>query len=144
MRHLSRAHNSGVWGVYREISGEYGDNEFDAVIAAQWHHCDDIASEFESLRRIVKPGGKVVLVDHGPTAGTFDMASRDALLNWLLRTFVTWAGSRNVPTEEAYAYKKSVWLRNDVLDVFDTAKQIYPDARLWQYKGMAMIDAQAK
>lgn len=140
MRHLSRAHNSGLWGVYRELSADYADGEFDAVVAAQWHHCDDLKAEFTAISRIVKPGGKVVLVDNGPNSGTFDMAGRDVLLNWLLRTFVTWAGSRNVDTSDAYEYKRSVWLRNDVADVYGIAREVFPDAKLWEYKGMAMID----
>jgi SAM-dependent methyltransferase len=144
MRHLSRAHNSGVWGIYREISSEFADGEFDAVIAAQWHHCDDLRDEFAAIPRIVKDGGKVVLVDNGPMAGTFELASRDVLLQFLLRNFVTWAGTRNVPTSEAYEYKRSVWLRNDLRDVHRAASEVLDDTHLWEYKGMAMIDGKKR
>jgi len=144
MRHLSRAHNSGVWPIYQEITQEFQEGEFDAVIAAQWHHCDDIPTEFAAIPRIVRDGGKVVLVDNGPTIGTFDLAGRDVLLNYLLTQFVTWAGTRNVPTDEAYEYKRRVWLANEVHDVFAAASGVLDDAHLWEYKGMAMIDGKKK
>lgn len=144
MRHLSRANNSGRWPIYREVTQEFADGEFDAVIAAQWHHCDDISTEFAAIPRIVKDGGKVVWVDNGPTVGTFDLAGRDALLNYLLTQFVTWAGTRNVSTDEAYEYKRANWLRDEVRDVFKAADAVVDDAHLWEYKGMAMIDGKKK
>lgn len=144
MRHLSRAHNSGRWPIYQEISQEFQEGEFDAVIAAQWHHCEDIPTEFAAIPRIVKDGGKVVFVDNGPTIGTFDLAARDALLNYLLTQFVTWAGTRNVPTDEAYEYKRKNWLADEVRDVFTAAQAVLDDAHLWEYKGMAMIDGKKR
>jgi SAM-dependent methyltransferase len=144
MRHLSRAHNSGTWGIYQEVADDYADGEFDAVIAAQWHHCDDLKTEFAALPRIVRDGGKIVLVDNGPMQSTFDIAARDVLLNFLLRTFVTWAGTRNVPTSEAYEYKRSVWLRTGLRDVYRAAQETYDDVHLWEYKGMAMIDGRKR
>ncbi len=140
MRHLALAHKAGRWPVYREISAPYAEGAFDAVVAAQWHHCDDLAPEFAALLRIVKPGGKLVLVDNGPGLGTFELAKQDVLLDYLLRQFVTWAGARHVPAGEAFDYQKATWLKVPVEDVYAAAAGLLPDARLWEYKGMAMVD----
>ena len=80
MRPLAFAHKGGRWGVYRELTAPYRDGEFDGVIAAQTHHCDDLVPEISGLVRIVKPGRKVVLVDNGPARSTFELAKQDVLL----------------------------------------------------------------
>jgi SAM-dependent methyltransferase len=144
MRHLALAHKAGRWPVYREVSAPYREGEFDAVIAAQWHHCDDLLPEFRALARLVRPGGKLVLVDNGPAASTFEMAKQDVLLDYLLRQFVTWAGSRHVAPGEAFDYQKATWLKVSVEEVFDAARRVLGNARLWEYKGMAMIDGVRK
>jgi SAM-dependent methyltransferase len=140
MRHLALARKSGRWPVYREISQQFSEEEFDAVVAAQWHHCDDLIPEFEAMARIVKRGGKLVLVDNGPSASTFELAKEDVVLSFLLRQFVTWAGSRHVSPSEAFEYQRKMWLMTPVDEVFAAASQILQGARLWEYKGMAMID----
>jgi SAM-dependent methyltransferase len=140
MRHLALAHKSGRWPVYRELCAPYGNGEFDAVIAAQWHHCDDLEPEFCALARIVKPGGKVVLVDSGPTPSTFELAKQDVILDYLLRQFVTWAGSRHVGVGEAFAYQKATWLKTSIDEVAAAAAVVFQDVGVWEYKGMAMVE----
>ena len=140
MRPLAVAHNGGRWGVYRECAAPYRDGEFDAVIAAQTHHCDDLVPEISALVRIVKPGRKVVLVDNGPMRSTFELAKQDVLLEWLLRQFVVWAGSRAVPTGEAFEHQKSIWLSNAPEAIVAAAKTALDEVRLWEYKGMMVID----
>jgi hypothetical protein len=128
------------WSLFRESSADYEDGRFDAVVASQMHHSDDYIPEFKALARIVKPGGKLVLVDYGPCPLTFELAKQDPLLNWLLRMFVTWAGTRRVPVERAYDYQKANWLSAPVDDIFAAARQVTKDTHLWEYKGMAIID----
>lgn len=140
MRHLALAHKAGRWPVYRELSEPYRDGEFDAVIAAQWHHCDDLVPEFRALARLVKPGGKLVLVDNGPSQSTFELAKQDVVLEYLLRQFVTWAGARHVPAENAFAYQKATWLKHPIEAIVAAAEQVLHGVMLWEYKGMAMVD----
>jgi SAM-dependent methyltransferase len=140
MRHLALAHKAGRWPVYRELSAPYQDGEFDAVIAAQWHHCDELVPEFRALARIVKPGGKLVLVDNGPASSTFELAKQDVLLDYLLRQFVTWAGARHVPAEQAFDYQKATWLKNTVEEIVAAAAAVLESVAAWEYKGMAMVD----
>jgi len=140
MRHLALAHKAGRWPVYREISANYRDGEFDAVIAAQWHHCDELVPEFRAIARIVKPGGKLVLVDNGPAQSTFELAKQDVLLDYLLRQFVTWAGARHVPAERAFEYQKATWLKDPIETIVAAAAQVLRQVGVWEYKGMAMVD----
>jgi SAM-dependent methyltransferase len=140
MRPLAVAHGGGRWGVYRECAVPYRDGEFDGVIAAQTHHCDDLVPEISALARIVKPGRKVVLVDNGPMRSTFELAKQDVLLEFLLRQFVVWAGSRAVPTGEAFEHQKSIWLSNAPEAIVAAAKTVLNEVRLWEYKGMMVID----
>lgn len=140
MRHLALAHKAGRWPVYRELSAPYADGEFDAVIAAQWHHCDELLPEFRALARIVRPGGKLVLVDNGPAQSTFELAKQDVLLDYLLRQFVTWAGARHVPVAQAFEYQKSTWLKNPIEEIVAAAAAVLARVSLWEYKGMAMVD----
>jgi hypothetical protein len=140
MRPLALAHKGGRWGVYRELTAPYRDSEFDGAIAAQTHHCDDLIPEIAGLVRIVKPGRKVVLVDNGPARSTFELAKQDVLLEWLLRQFVIWAGSRHVSTGEAFEYQKSIWLGMDAEQIVAAAKTVLDEVRLWEYKGMMLID----
>lgn len=140
MRHLALAHKSGRWPVYRELSAPYKDGEFDAVIAAQWHHCDELVPEFRAIARIVKPGGKLVLVDNGPAASTFELAKQDVVLDYLLRQFVTWAGARHVPAEQAFDYQKATWLKTPIDEIVAAASAVLQNVGVWEYKGMAMVD----
>lgn len=141
MRYLLFEHKkSGRWSNYREFTAPYRDAEFDGVIAAQTHHCDELVPEISAMVRIVKPGRKVVLADNGPVRSTFELAKQDVLLEWLLRQFVTWAGSRHVPTGEAFEYQKSMWLSNSPEAVFAAAKTVLDEVRLWEHKGMMIID----
>lgn len=140
MRHLALAHRAGRWPVYRELSTPYKDGEFDAVIAAQWHHCDELVPEFRALARIVKLGGKLVLVDNGPALSTFELAKQDVLLDYLLRQFVTWAGARHVSAERAFEYQKTTWLKNPIEEIVAAASAVLEKVCVWEYKGMAMVD----
>jgi SAM-dependent methyltransferase len=140
MRPLAFEHKGGRWGVYRELTAPYRDAEFDGAIAAQTHHCDDLIPEISAMVRIVKPGRKVVLVDNGPSRSTFELAKQDVLLGWLLRQFVIWAGSRHVPTGEAFDYQKSIWLSMEPQEIVAAAKTVLDDVRLWEYEGMMIID----
>ena len=140
MRPLAFEHKGGRWGVYRELSAPYADGAFDGVIAAQTHHCDDLVPEIAALVRIVKPGRKVVLLDNGPMRSTFELATQDVLLEWLLRQFVVWAGSRHVTTDEAFDYQKSIWLGVTPGEIVSAAKTVLDEVRLWEYKGMFIID----
>lgn len=140
MRPLALAHKAGRWGIYRELSARFKDAEFDGVIAAQWHHCDELGPEISALLRIVKPGRKLVLLDNGPAPSTIELAEQDVILEYLLRQFVTWAGSRHVPTAQAFEYQKSTWLRTSVDDVAAAAKAVLQEVHVWKYKGMAIID----
>lgn len=140
MRPLAFEHKGGRWGVYRELTAPYRDGEFDGAIAAQTHHCDELQPEIAALARIVRPGGKVVLVDNGPSRSTFELAKQDVLLGWLLRQFVIWAGSRHVSTGKAYDYQKAIWLSIEPEEILGVAKAVLNDVRLWEYKGMMIID----
>ncbi len=140
MRPLAFAHKGGRWGFLREVTAPFADSEFDGVITTQLHHCDEIVPELTALLRIVKPGRKVVLVENGMLPSVFELAKQDAWLEYLLRHFVTWAGSRQVPTSEAYDYLKSTWFSIPMEDIVAAAKTLLEDVRLWEYKGMAMID----
>lgn len=128
------------WPLLRELASTFQDGEFDAVIASQLHHCDEYVPEFRALARIVKPGGKLVLVDYGPCPQTFALAAQDPLLNWLLRTFVTWAGARRVSADRAFEYQKEIWLSAPVHEVVQAAKQVMIEPHLWEYHGMAIVD----
>ncbi len=140
MRPLARKHGGGKWGLYREITEDYADGVFDAVVASQIHHCDELVPEFEAVARVVKPGGKLVLVDHGPGEGTFELAKQDVLLNWLLNRFVTWAGSRHVPNDQAFDYQKANWLSRTPNEIFEAARLVIDDVRLWEHRAMFTVD----
>jgi hypothetical protein len=140
MRPLAFAHKGGRWGFLREVAAPFADSEFDGLIATQLHHCDEIVPELTALIRIVKSGRKVVLVENGILPSAFELAKQDAWLEYLLRHFVTWAGSRQVPTGEAYNYLKSTWFSIPIEEIVAAAKTLLEDVRLWEYKGMAMID----
>ena len=140
MRPLAFAHKGGRWGFLREVAAPFPDSEFDGIIATQLHHCDDIVPELTALIRIVKAGRKVVLVENGMLPSVFQLAKQDAWLEYLLRHFVTWAGSRQVPTGEAYDYLKSTWFSISIDEIVTAAKSLLEDVHLWEYKGMAMID----
>ena len=127
------------WPLFRELAAPFADQEFDAVIASQTHHCDNYEHEFRALARILKPGGRMVLVDYGPLPSTFELAKQDVLLTWLLRNFVTWAGARRVPIERAYEYQKEIWLSAPMSEVRDACRDILVEPKLWESKGMAMV-----
>jgi hypothetical protein len=128
------------WGLFREFASNYRKGEFDAVIASQMHHCDDYVPELKALAGLVKPGGRLVLVDYGPNPMTFELAKQDPQLAWLLRIFVTWAGARRVPVDQAFEYQKANWLSAPVHEVFAAAREVMIEPHLWEYKTMAIID----
>lgn len=136
----ARGGESRQWALFREVASGYREAEFDAVVASQMHHCDEYGPEFRSLARLVKPGGRLVLVDYGPVPQTFELAKQDPILNWLLKMFVTWAGARRVPVERAFEYQKANWLNAPVHDVVEAATKILKGTHLWEYKGMSIVD----
>jgi SAM-dependent methyltransferase len=132
------------WSIFREFASLYQEHEFDAVIASQMHHCDDYVPELRALARLVKPGGRLVLVDYGPTPMTFELAKQDPQLAWLLKIFVTWAGARRVPVEEAFEYQKANWLSAPLHEVIEAARQVMVQPHVWEYKTMAIVDGVCK
>ncbi len=142
VRPYVKARNSTTrqWGIYREFASNYAEGEFDAVIASQMHHCDDYVPEFRALTRLIKPGGRLVLVEYGPTPMTFELAKQDPQLAWLLRIFVTWAGARRVPVEQAFEYQKANWLAAPLHEVVKAAQEVLIEPHLWEYKTMAIVD----
>ncbi len=142
LRPTIKAHGgeSRHWSLYREAALDYRDHEFDAVVASQMHHCDDYVPEFQALTRLIKPGGRLVLVDYGPTPMTFELARQDPILEYLLKMFVTWAGARRVPVERAFEHQKKNWLSAPVQNILDAAHEVLDGARLWECKGMAIVD----
>lgn len=146
MRPYIKAHGgeNRHWPLFRELASDYREGEFDAVVASQMHHSDDYVPEFRALARLVKPGGKLVLVDYGPCEQTFELAKQDPILNWLLRTFVTWAGARRVTADRAYEYQKEIWLSAPMHEVVAACREVMIEPRLWEYKGMAIVDGVCK
>lgn len=132
------------WSMFREFAQNYRQGEFDAVIASQMHHCDDYVPEFQALANLVKPGGRLVLVEYGPTPMTFELAKQDPQLAWLLRIFVTWAGARRVPVEQAYEYQKANWLAAPLHEVVTAAHEVMIKPNVWEYKTMAIVDGVVK
>jgi Methyltransferase domain len=146
VRPYTKAHAtvSRQWSLFREFASHYKDGEFDAVIASQMHHCDDFVAEFKALARLVKPGGRLVLVEYGPSPMTFELAKQDPQLAWLLRIFVTWAGARRVPVKEAFEYQKANWLSSPLHEVVEAAREVIVDPHVWEYKTMAIVDGVCK
>jgi len=140
----ARATVTRQWNLFREFASLYKDGEFDAVIGSQMHHCDDYVPEFKALARLIKPGGRLVLVEYGPTPMTFELAKQDPQLAWLLRIFVTWAGTRRVPVEEAFEYQKANWLSAPLHEVVKAAREVIVDPHVWEYKTMAIVDGVCK
>ena len=140
----ARASLTRQWSIYREFASLYKAEEFDAVIASQMHHCDDYVPEFQALANLIKPGGRLVLVDYGPTPMTFELAKQDPPLAWLLRIFVTWAGARRVPVEEAFEYQKENWLAAPLSEIIAGARAVTVDPNVWEYKTMAIVDGVRK
>ncbi|HTO60328.1 MAG TPA: methyltransferase domain-containing protein [Bradyrhizobium sp.] len=140
----ARASLTRQWSIYREFASLYKEGEFDAVIASQMHHCDDYVPEFRALARLIKPGGRLVLVEYGPTAMTFELAKQDPQLAWLLRIFVTWAGARRVPVEQAYEYQKKNWLAAPLPEIIAAAHEVMVEPHVWEYKTMAIVDGVCK
>jgi hypothetical protein len=132
------------WSFFREFASLYKENEFDSVIASQMHHSDDYVPEFKALVRLIKPGGRLVLVEYGPTQMTFELAKQDPQLAWLLRIFVTWAGARRVPVEQAYEYQKANWLAAPLHNVIEAAREVMVEPHVWEYKTMAIVDGVVK
>ena len=146
VRPYTKARSSLVrqWSMFREFATLYKDGEFDAVIASQMHHCDDYVPEFRALAKLVKPGGRLVLVEYGPSPMTFELAKQDPQLAWLLRIFVTWAGARRVPVEKAFEYQKENWLSAPLHEIVAAAHEVMIDPRVWEYKTMAIVDGVCK
>jgi SAM-dependent methyltransferase len=146
VRPYTKAHAtvSRQWSFFREFASFYQEGEFDAVIASQMHHCDDYVPEFRALARLVKPGGRLVLVEYGPSPMTFELAKQDPQLAWLLRIFVTWAGARRVPVEQAFEYQKANWLNAPLHEVVEAAREVIVDPHVWEYKTMAIVDGVCK
>jgi SAM-dependent methyltransferase len=132
------------WSIFREFASLYKDGEFDAVIASQMHHCDDYVPEFQALARLIRPGGRLVLVEYGPSPMTFELAKQDPQLAWLLRIFVTWAGARRVPVEQAFEYQKDNWLNAPLHEVVKAAREVMIEPHVWEYKTMAIVDGVRK
>ena len=130
--------------LFPGVRSHYKEKEFDSVIASQMHHSDDYVPEFQALVRLIKPGGRLVLVEYGPTAMTFEIAKQDPQLAWLLRIFVTWAGARRVPVEQAYEYQKKNWLASPLNEVVEAAHEVMVEPHVWEYKTMAIVDGVVK
>ena len=132
------------WSFFREFATLYKEREFDAVVASQMHHCDDYVPEFKALARLIKPGGRLVLVEYGPSPMTFELAKQDPQLAWLLRIFVTWAGARRVPVEQAFEYQKANWLAAPLHEIIAAAHEVMVEPHVWEYKTMAIVDGVCK
>ena len=76
-----------------------------------------------------------------PAAGaTFALAEQDVWLDMLLSFFITFAGSREVPLDAAFQWKKAAWLAVSVDDVRNAAARCLTDVTAWQHRGMAIVD----
>lgn len=137
---MIEAHRVGRFDPYTEIAAKHEPEAFDVVIASQWEHLLDPDAELKALSQLVRPGGRILLFHPGPTAATFALAEQDVWLDMLLSFFITFAGSREVPLDSAYQWKKAAWLAVSVDDVRDAAARCLTDVTAWQHRGMAIVD----
>jgi len=108
-----------AWPVCTEHCAEYPDGSFDAALYVSWHHMEDMGEEVSALVRVVRPGGRVVLLDHGPGHRFFRMADEEVHVGMLAWLFVAKMGylHRGVKDlDEAYEVGKALNMRWSSVD----------------------------
>jgi len=129
-----------AWDIYTDLCRPYTDGHFDAVVTVSWHHIDDLEREAKALVRVVRPGGRVVMVDHGPGHLYFEAMQHDVHLNRVLKLLVTYWGSIwKEDLNEAYEYAKDLNLRITADDVERAFRPHLKDMGRFETRGMALV-----
>ena len=87
-------HENGEWEIYQQYCRPYPSGYFDCVITVSWHHILELNREAKELARIVRPGGRIVMVDHGPGPRFYDLAKMDIHLELLAKYLLHFWGHR--------------------------------------------------
>ncbi len=114
-----------AWPVCTERCAEYDDGSFDAVLYVSWHHMEDMEKEVKALARVVRTGGRVVLLDHGPGHRFFRMAEEEVHVGMLAWLFVAKMGylHRGVKDlDEAYEVGKALNMRWSSVDAINAMR----------------------
>jgi len=108
----SKAYEHLVWNIYEDLCESFQDESFDVVITLSWHHIDDVATQAKALMRVVKKGGQVIMLDHGPGPTFFELMKLDVHTEMVSRMLVTYWGSLfHDDLDAAYDYAKDFCLR---------------------------------
>ena len=89
-------HKNGEWAIYRQYCKSYRDGYFDCAITVSWHHILDLDKEAAELARVIRAGGQIVMVDHGPGPRFYELAKLDIHLEMLAKYLLHfWAYRRS-------------------------------------------------
>jgi len=136
----SMAYEHFTWDIYNDLCQPYNDDYFDAVITVSWHHIEDLSKEAPALVRVVRPGGTVVMVDHGPADLYFEAMKHDVHLNMVLKLLVTYWGSIwKEDLDEAYEYARGLCLRITPDDVERAFQPLLKDMGRFETRGIALV-----
>ena len=108
-----------AWPLCTEHCAAHKPGSFDAALFVSWHHMDDMDAEVKALARVVRPSGRVVLLDHGPGYRFFRMAEEEVHVGMLAWLFVSKMGvlHRGVrDLDEAYEVGKALNTRWSAVD----------------------------
>ena len=129
-----------AWDIYTDLCSPYPDGHFDAVITVSWHHIEDLEQEAKALVHVVRPGGRVVMVDHGPGNLYFEAMQHDVHLNMVLKLLVKYWGSMwKDDLDEAYEYAKDLCLRITTDDVERAFRPHLTDMGRFETRGIALV-----
>jgi len=117
-------------------------DSYDAAVVTGLHHVSDLKSEVTNLAGVVRGGGRVVLVAHGPRRSTFALAAGDGYLSVLAERVFRGAATSIFPDmaeDEAYARMQEVFETPASL-VVDAAGGCLDSVNRFEAAGFLIVD----
>jgi len=128
--------------IVTDVTNDKPMDSYDAAVLTGLHHVSDLANEIKNLAKVVRGGGKVVLVDHGPRRSTFTLATMDGYLSVLTeRAFRGAAISLFPDLSEDDAYSKMQEVYNTPKSgIVSSAKKCLEDVTHFNALGFLIVD----
>jgi len=131
-----------TWDIYTRICRSFPDASFDCAIVTTTHHMQEMEPELESLMRVVRPGGGIVLADNGPGRLFFELAKQDVHLEFaadlLVYHMALWLGFGETP-DEAYEALRRWGTKYGVEEVRTAAAPWLADVDTFEWKGLWLV-----